>query len=87
MELEGVCLEGEGEVIEVEGIDGGEPGVLNDVLGLSGDNCGVEGEEAEILMFDSLARTRTGPLVLVVEMWLPAVLDAVLVRRVLLNLD
>lgn len=45
----------------------------------------MEGEEADIFMLDNLARTRTGPLVLLVEMWLPAVLDAVLTRRTLLN--
>lgn len=85
--MEGVCLDGEGEVIEVKGIDGGELGALNSALGLSGDRCGVDGEEAEMLIFDNLARTRIGPLVLLVEIWLPAVLDAVLVRRTLLNLD
>lgn len=87
IELAGVCLDGEGEVIEVEGIDGGELGVLKKALGLSGDRWGVEGEEADIFILDNLARTRMGPLVLLVDMWLPAVLDAVLTRRTLLNCD
>lgn len=38
-------------------------------------------------MLESLARTRTGPFVLLVETWLPAALEAALTRRTLLNRD
>ena len=60
MESKGVYLLGEGFVIEVVGIEGGELGVLYAADRPPGDLCGVAGVETDNDMFGSFARNRTG---------------------------